>query len=235
MLGERSVVAILPLTTVVRHPDKTNGPSGRGGNRTRHSLRAEICLHASWLPYAPGDFFCRPAHCCAEATGKKSQTRPVLRPGRTSGRNLSSVFSGAVRGTRPLFSETVAYQRLLSRSLLSRPCSAARALLPMLPAVFAILAFICLCSAEAVPFCTACAARVYASFERSSKKPMRLFTSFPPKCRQDCRRTPYKNAPVPERFGCAHREQHQDSLSWNICIVPCSAGLVKFIAIIRAN
>ncbi len=41
MLGERSIVAMLPLTTVVRHPDKTNDPSGRGGNRTRHSLHKE--------------------------------------------------------------------------------------------------------------------------------------------------------------------------------------------------
>ena len=32
MLGERSIVAMPPLTTVVRHPDKTNDPSGRGGN-----------------------------------------------------------------------------------------------------------------------------------------------------------------------------------------------------------
>ena len=63
----------------------------------------------------------------------------------------------------------------------------------------------------------------------------KVHTSFPPKYRQELSANPIQNAPVPERFGCAHREQHQDSLSWNICIVPCSAGLVKFIAIIRAN
>ena len=46
MLGERSIVAMLPLTTVVRHPDKTNDPSGRGGNRTCHSLRVRTYLPA---------------------------------------------------------------------------------------------------------------------------------------------------------------------------------------------
>ena len=173
MLGSTVLFAALQLTATIRHARRDERPQWARRELNPPQLACRDMPPCKLVVIRARRFLLPLRALTAQTAGKKSQTRPVLRPGRTSGRNLSSVFSGAVRGTRPLFSETVAYQRLLSRSLLSRPCSAARALLPMLPAVLAALAFMSRCSRDAVPFCTAYAARSYAVLERSEKNPMR--------------------------------------------------------------
>lgn len=187
--------------------------------------------YVSRLPYAPGDFFCRPAHCCAEATGKKSQTRPVLRLGRRADGVWRSVFSSAVRGTRPPIEKKYCYFLYFP----SLPRCAARAFSPQEPATLARRSLRRRCSGVGLPRFTASSALSYASLEVSSqKKPM----SHAPPSRRSVGKIVGESRTKHSRtraFRVRPLGRYQDSLGWSICIVPCSAELVKFIAIIRAN
>ena len=147
--------------------------------------------YVSRLPYAPGDFFCRPAHCCAEATGKKSQTRPVLRLGRRADGVWRSVFSSAVRGTRPPIEKKYCYFLYFP----SLPRCAARAFSPQEPATLARRSLRRRCSGVGLPrnsFVGVIIRLLGGVLPEEAHEPC---TSFPPKCRQDCRRIPYKTLP----------------------------------------
>ena len=156
--------------------------------------------------------------------GRNHRPDPSLRPGRTSGRSLSSVFSSAVRGTRPPIEKKYCYFFLYFPS---SPRCAARAFSPQEPATLARRSLRRRCSGVGLPRFTASSALSYASLEVSpQKKPMR--------------HTPPSRRSVGKIVGESHTKRsrtrafrvrplgrYQDSLCWNTCIVPCYAGSVK--------